>query len=37
MASSSSVKKRTVKPAKSRSDRELIFGVLWEFDPAESV
>ena len=34
MASSSSVKKRTVKPVKSRSDRDLIFGDLWEFDPA---
>lgn len=34
MASSSSVKKRAAKPAKSRSDRELIFGDLWEFDPA---
>jgi len=34
MASSSSVQKRTAKPAKSRSDRDLIFGDLWEFDPA---
>jgi len=34
MASSSTVKKRAAKPAKSRSDRDLIFGDLWEFDPA---
>ncbi|MBE35760.1 MAG: betaine-aldehyde dehydrogenase [Opitutaceae bacterium] len=34
MASSSSVKIRTAKPVKSRSDRDLIFGDLWEFDPA---
>lgn len=34
MASSTTVKQRTAKPTKSRSDRELIFGDLWEFDPA---